>query len=50
MLLNSVKEMAKSKVLIIFILFMLGTTYINSLGLEKLNNSNYNSNEIILNK
>lgn len=42
------KEILKSKYLILFVLFMLGVTYFNSLGLERLNSNN--KNEIILNK
>lgn len=44
------KEMFKSKYLIMFILFMLGVTYFNSLGIERFNNNTPNKNEIILNK
>lgn len=43
------KEMLKSKFVILFIVFMLGVTYFNSLGLEKLNNANLND-EVIMNK
>ena len=50
MIINNVKEMAKSKFMILFIIFMLGITYINSLGIERFNNQGINNNEIILNK
>lgn len=43
------KDMLKSKFVILFVVFMLGVTYFNSLGLEKLNNNNL-KDEIILNK
>lgn len=43
------KEMFKSKFVILFVVFMLGITYFNSLGLEKLNNQNMNQ-ELIINK
>lgn len=43
------KDMLKSKYLILFIVFMVGVTYFNSVGLEKLNNEQI-SNEIIMNK
>ena len=42
------KDMLKSKFMILFVVFMLGVTYFNSLGLERLNN-NVNK-EVILNK
>ena len=44
------KDMLKSKFVILFVVFMLGVTYFNSLGLEKLNNNNNLKDEIILNK
>jgi hypothetical protein len=44
------KEIMKSKFMILFIVLMLGVTYINSIGLEKLNNKNIETNEIIMNK
>lgn len=43
------KDMLKSKFVILFVVFMLGVTYFNSLGLEKLNNNNINE-ELIINK
>lgn len=43
------KEMLKSKFIILFVVFMLGVTYFNSLGLEKLNNQ-VQTEELILNK
>lgn len=43
------KDMLKSKFVILFIVFMLGVTYFNSIGLEKLNNNNLNE-ELIMNK
>lgn len=44
------KEMFKSKYLVLFIVLMLGVTYFNSLGIERLNNNVPNQNEIIINK
>ena len=44
------KDMLKSKFVILFVVFMLGVIYFNSLGLEKLNNNNNLKDEIILNK
>lgn len=44
------KEMLKSKYLIMFILFMMGVTYFNSLGVEKLNSNRINQNEVSLNR
>ena len=43
------KDMLKSKFVILFIVFMLGVTYFNSIELEKLNNNNINE-ELIINK
>jgi len=43
------KEMFRSKFVILFVVFMLGVTYFNSIGLEKLNNQNLKE-EVILNK
>lgn len=43
------KDMFRSKFVILFVVFMLGVTYFNSLGLEKLNNQNM-KDELILNK
>ena len=43
------KDMFRSKFVILFVVFMLGVTYFNSLGLEKLNNQNMKE-ELILNK
>lgn len=47
---SNTMEMFKSKGMILFIVFMLGITYINSLGIEKLNKQEINKNEIVLNK
>lgn len=47
---SNTMEMFKSKGMILFIVFMLGITYINSLGIEKLNKTDINKNEIVLNK
>lgn len=44
------KEILKSKYVILFIVFMLGVTYFNSLGIEKLNKQNINNKELIINK
>ncbi|MBP3461336.1 MAG: hypothetical protein J6K21_02890 [Bacilli bacterium] len=44
------KEMLKSKFLILFIVFVLGVSYFNSLNVEKLNNKSLNDNELIINK
>lgn len=43
------KDMFRSKFVILFVVFMLGVTYFNSLGLEKLNNQ-VKKEELILNK
>ena len=43
------KDMFRSKFVILFVVFMLGVTYFNSLGLEKLNNQ-VPKEELILNK
>ena len=43
------KDILKSKFVILFIVFMLGVTYFNSIGLEKLNNNTLNE-ELIMNK
>ena len=43
------KDMFRSKFVILFVVFMLGVTYFNSLGLEKLNNQ-VQKEELILNK
>lgn len=43
------KEMFRSKFVILFVVFMLGVTYFNSLGLEKLNKVEVKE-ELILNK
>lgn len=43
------KDMFRSKFVILFVVFMLGVTYFNSLGLEKLSNQNVKK-ELILNK
>ena len=47
---NMMKEMAKSKYMILFIVFVLAVTYVNSLGIEKMNNQSINENEIVMNK
>lgn len=47
---NMMKEMVTSKYMILFIVFVLAITYINSLGIEKLNNQKINDNEIVMNK
>lgn len=47
---NMMKEMMKSKYMLLFIVFILVVTYINSLGVQKLNNNNINKNEIAMNK
>ena len=47
---NMMKEMAKSKYMILFIIFVLLVTYINSIGIEKMNKKNINENEIVMNK
>jgi hypothetical protein len=44
------KEILKSKYLILFTVFVLGVTYFNSLKIEKLNNQNIENNEFIINK
>ena len=44
------KEMLKSKYMIGFIVFMMGISYFNSLGIAKLNNQNIPNDEIIMNK
>lgn len=44
------KEMIKSKYMILFIVLMLGVSYFNSLGLAKLNNQTVDPNEITMNK
>ena len=43
------KDMLKSKYLILFIVFMLGVTYFNSLDMEKNNKKNIDNN-LVLNK
>lgn len=47
---NMMKEMMKSKYMLLFIVFILVVTYINSLGVQKLNNNNINKNVIAMNK
>ena len=47
---NIMKEMMKSKYMLLFIVFILVVTYVNSLGVQKLNNNNINKNEIAMNK
>ena len=47
---NMLKEMMKSKYMILFIVFILLVTYVNSLGIQKFNNQNINENEIVMNK
>ena len=47
---NMMKEMMKSKYMLLFIVFILVVTYVNSLGVQKLNNNNINKNEIAMNK
>ena len=47
---NLMKEMIKSRYMILFIVFILTITYINSLGIEKLNNQHINEKEIVMNK
>ncbi len=44
------KEMLKSKFLVLFVVFVLGVSYFNSLNVEKLNNETVDSNELIINK
>lgn len=47
---NMMKEMFKSKYMIIFMIFVLAVTYVNSMGIQKLDNQNINKNEIAMNK
>lgn len=47
---KNMKSLMGSKYMILFIVLMLGITYINSLGVEKLNNQKINTNEVIINK
>lgn len=47
---NNAMEMFKSKGIILFIIMMLSITYINSLGIEKMNKQNIDQKEIVLNK
>lgn len=47
---NNTIEMFKSRGIILFIIFMLGITYVNSLGIEKLNRNQFSKNEVVLNK
>lgn len=44
------KEMFKSKFLILFVVFVLGVTYFNSIGMQKFNTENVNESDLILNK
>jgi len=47
---NMMMEMVKSKYMILFILLVMAVTYVNSLGVEKMNKQNINENEIVMNK
>lgn len=47
---NMMMEMVKSKYMILFILLVMVVTYVNSLGVEKMNKQNINENEIVMNK
>ena len=47
---SNTMEMFKSKGIILFIVIMLGISYLGSLRIEKLDNQNINKNEIVLNK
>lgn len=47
---NMMMEMVKSKYMILFILLVMVVTYVNSLGVEKMNKQNINETEIVMNK
>ena len=47
---NMMKEMVKSKYMILFIVFVLVVTYFNSLGIQKFDKKTINNNEIAMNK
>lgn len=43
-------EMVKNKYMVLFVVMMLLITYVNSIGIEKLNNDRVEQADIVMNK